>query len=151
MTSRAEARRRLVVRAREELPRPGDPRRLLQDLSDLEVEGPEVLEVLSRTMLASQQLRDLRLERLWQGGFGWFMARNVMIVGLLVLILALVYRPPMSFIQGVLIGTGAYYLIVLALSPLRIRRHGERAQGIEEAYSADLGGYLDSLESSGGD
>ncbi len=146
MTEGDEARRRLVSRAREELPRPGDPRRLIEDLRDLGAEGPEALEVLSRTILAWQQLRDLRLEQLWQGGYGWFLARNVMIIGLLVLVVTLVYRPPMSFVQGVLIGTGAYYLVVLALSPLRLRRHGARRRGIEQSYGEDLGAYLDSLE-----
>lgn len=146
MSAASEARARLVKRAKAELPVPGDPRRLMADLLEQGAAGPEALEVVSRTSLAWMQLRDLRLERAWQGGFGWFLARNVMVFAVLYLFFALGLRPPPAVTWSVLAGAGAYYILVMLLSPLRIRRHGRRRAAILEAYGADLSGYLDSLK-----
>ncbi len=141
------ARRRLAERARRELPHPGDPRLLLDDLIEQELSGPEVLEVLSRTQLAWTQLRDIGLERSWQNGFGWFLARNLMLFGVLALIFVLSSRTPTVLLEAGLAGATAYYLLVLLLMPVRIRRHKRRRAGILQAYGADLGSYLDELES----
>ncbi|MHC4846478.1 MAG: hypothetical protein ACYTCU_09995 [Planctomycetota bacterium] len=145
MSKRGDARARLIRRARDELPVPGDPRQLMSDLVEQDAAGAEALEVVSRTSLAWMQLRDLRLERAWQGGFGWFLARNVMVFAILVLPLALTLRPPEPVTACVLIGAGAYYLLVMVLSPLRIRRHKQRRNAILAAYGQDLSDYLDSL------
>lgn len=145
MSKRGDARARLVRRARDELPVPGDPRQLMRDLAEADATGPEALEVLSRTSLAWMQLRDLRLERAWQGGFGWFLARNVMVFAVLFLPVVLTLRPPAIVIQSMLLGAGAYYVLVMVLSPLRIRRHKRRRAAILEAYGKDFTAYLESL------
>jgi len=145
LSKRGDARARLVRRAKDELPVPGDPRQLISDLLEQDAAGTEALEVVSRTSLAWMQLRDLRLERAWQGGFGWFLARNVMIFAVLALPLALTLRPPEPIMWSVLAGAGGYYLLVVVLSPLRISRHKRRRAAILEAYERDLSAYLDSL------
>lgn len=140
-----DARARLVQRARAELPEPGDPRLLMDDLAAADLAGPEALEVLSRSTLAWVQLRDLRLERAWQNGFGWFMARNLMWFGVLCLILYMALAPPMVVLEGALLGGGLYYLFVLAIAPLRLRRQTARRDGILAAYTEDLSAYLATL------
>ena len=144
--SKGERRARLAKRARAELPHPGDPRLLLEDLLDQELAGPEALEVLGRTSLAHRQLRDLGLERAWQGGFGWFLARNLMLFGLVALVLVLGAGLPVAVLEAALAGAALYYVIVMALMPRRLKRHGKRREGILRAYSEDLGAYLDELE-----
>jgi Flp pilus assembly protein TadB len=141
------ARRQLVERARQELPRPGDPRLLIEDFLEQNLSGPELLEVLSRTSLAWTQLRDMGLERSWQGGFGWFLARNLMIFGALALLFALSMGVPPLPLESALVGAAAYYVLVMILMPLRIRRHVRRREGILRAYQEDLGDYLKTLES----
>jgi hypothetical protein len=141
------ARRKLVERARRELPKPGDPRLLLSDLLEHDLDGPEALEVVSRTSLAWTQLRDMGLERSWQGGFGWFLARNLMLFGGLALLFVLSAGVPPDLLEAGLIGAAGYYVLVMLLMPLRIRRHVRRREGILQAYGEDLGGYLDALES----
>lgn len=145
MNHRSEARARLLKRARRELPEPGDPRQLMADLAEDDAAGAEALEVLSRTTLAWTQLRDLRLERSWQGGFGWFLARNLMVFAVLILPITLTLRPPSPMTESVLFGAGAYFMLVMLLAPLRLRRHRRRKLAILEAYGRDLSGYLDSL------
>jgi heme A synthase len=140
-----EARARLLARVRDELPEPGDPRRLMDDLLAADAVGPEALQVLSRTSLAWMQLRDLRLERAWQGGYGWFLARNLMLLGAIVLLTTLALRPAFPLVAAALAGAGAYYLLVCLVAPLRLRRHARRRRAILQAYGADLGSYLDSL------
>jgi Flp pilus assembly protein TadB len=122
----------------------------MDDLRAEGVDGPEALEVLGRTTLAWQQLRDMGLERSWQNGFGWFLARNLMLFGGFALVLAMSLRIPPAVLEGGLAGAALYYLIVLALMPLRVRRHRRRGAGILEAYGQDLGAYLDALEAGNG-
>jgi len=141
------ARRQLVERARRELPQPGDPRLLLSDLLEQDLNGPEALEVVSRTSLAWTQLRDMGLERSWQGGFGWFLARNLMLFGGVALLFALWANVPPIPLESALVGAACYYLLVMLLMPLRVRRHVRRREGILRAYGEDLGSYLDELES----
>jgi len=138
-------RRRLVERARRELPEPGDPRALAADLRREGLAGPEALGVLERTTLAWQQLRDMRLERAWQRGFGWFLGRNLIVFGLLALASTWVLRMPVATFDAILLGAGAYFLLVMALGPLRVRRHRARRAAILEAYGADLQAYLDEV------
>ena len=136
----------LIERARRELPEPGDPRALMDDLLEQDLAGPEALEILSRTSLAWTQLRDMRLERIWQSGYGWFLARNAMALGFLILVgLTLIQGVAIVVVHAMLIGIGAYYLLICALAPLRVCRHQQRRAGILENYAADLGGYLDEL------
>ncbi len=142
-----KARKRLVELARAELPEPGDPRRLMDLLDEQGLAGPEALQVLSRTTLAWIQLRDMRLERIWQSGYGWFLARNLILFGLLMLVYALLARPDFAVIVVGMAGAALYYLIVCALGPLRVRRHKFRRAGILAAYADDLGNYLQELES----
>jgi hypothetical protein len=141
-----DGRLRLVERARRELPQPGDPRLLLSDLIDGDLHGPEALEVVSRTSLAWTQLRDLGLERSWQSGFGWFLARNLMLFGGLALLFVLGAGVPPDLLEAGLAGAAGYYVLVMLLMPLRIRRHVRRREGILQAYGKDLGDYLDQLE-----
>ena len=143
---KAADRARLVERARAELPEPGDPRLLMDDLATAGLAGPEALEVLSRTSLAWTQLRDLRLERTWQNGFGWFMARNLMWFGVLCLLLYMALGPPIVVLEAVLVGGGLFYLFVLGIAPLRLRRQKARRDGILANYTADLSEYLGTLE-----
>jgi Flp pilus assembly protein TadB len=138
-------RARLVERARRELPEPGDPRQLVADLLEQDLAGPEALEVLARVNVAWTQLRDMRLERAWSSGFGWFLARNLILLGVLVLMTAVTLHPPLPLTQAALAGAALFYLLVMALSPLRLRRHGKRRAAILEAYGHDLGTYLDGL------
>lgn len=145
MSLSGEARARLLERARRELPVPGDPRLLIADLGEAQLAGTESLEVLSRTSLAWMQLRDLGLERSWQSGFGWFMARNLMVFGVVALLLFYVLQPPSAVLDGALAGAALYYLIVMAMSPLRVRHHTRRREGILRAYGEDLSTYLDGL------
>lgn len=139
-------RARLVARARRELPHPGDPRQLIDELLDAGLAGEEALQVLGRTSLAWTQLRDLALERSWQNGFGWFQARNLIVFGVLALVLFLALRPPAAVLDGALVGAALSYLVNMAIAPLRLRRHGRRRAGILARYAEDLGAYLDSLE-----
>lgn len=139
---------RLIERARAELPEPGDPRKLMEDLAAADLAGPEALDVLRRTSLAWQQLRDLRLERIWQSGFGWFLARAAMITGFVLLLYSALGRPSAILVQGIVTGVIVYYLIVTALAPWRLRRHKARRAGILEAYAADLSSFLDDLRPS---
>jgi|GEM_PF-2098383 len=141
----AEARARLVQRARQELPEPGDPRLLMDDLRQQRLAGDEALEVLSRVSLAWTQLRDMRLERSWQSGFGWFLGRNLIVFGALLLGLFLAFSFPRQVLDGSIAGAALYFLINHALAPLRVRRHVRRRVGILQAYQADLESYLDEL------
>ena len=139
---------RLIERARAELPEPGDPTRLIDDLREAGLDGPEALEILQRTSLAWQQLRDMRLERAWQKGYEWFLARAILITGFLMMIYTVFGRPSPILVQGAASGIVIYYLIILALGPQRLRRHKARRAGIREAYVDDLGAYLDGLRPS---
>jgi hypothetical protein len=125
----AQDRARLVARALRELPEPGDPRHLLADLLEQDLAGPEALEVLGRVHVAWAQLRDIRLERRWSSGYGWFLARNLVLLGVLVLLAAATLRPPLPLIEAA----------------LGLRRNASRRQAILEAYGRDLGAYLDAL------
>ncbi len=145
-----DARRRLVERARRELPVPGDPRLLVDDLLADGLDGPEALEVVGRATLAWTQLRDMALERAWQSGFGWFLARNLMLFGVVALVVVLGAGIPVPTLEAALAGAAAYYVLVVALMPLRVRRHARRREGILRAYGDDLGGYLDELEAGRG-
>lgn len=145
MSRRAEALARLVARARAELPEPGDPRKLMEELVEQDAVCPEALGVLQRTSLAWQQLREMSLERSWQNGFGWFLARNLMLLGLIALVITLAAGVPLPLLESALLGAGAYYVIVLTLAPLRVARHRRRRQGILTAYGEDLAAYLDGL------
>ncbi len=145
MSLSGEARTRLAELARNELPVPRDPRLLIADLTEGKLGGDEALEVLSRTSLAWIQLRDMGLERSWQSGFGWFMARNLMLFGVVSLILYAGLGPPPAVLDGALAGAALYYLIVLAMCPLRVRHHKRRRAGILQAYEVDLGAYIESL------
>lgn len=139
------ARAALVALARAELPEPGDPRLLADALREAGVAGPEALEILARTTLAHTQLRDLRLERAWQSGFGWFLARNLIVFGALALVLFLALRPSPLVLDGALTGAALYFLLCLALAPRRLAGHRHRRAGILAAYGKDLSGYLDGL------
>lgn len=145
MTLSGQARARLADLARNELPVPRDPRLLIADLTEDKLGGPEALEVLSRTTLAWIQLRDMGLERSWQSGFGWFMARNLMVFGVVSLALYAGLRPPSAVLDGALAGAALYYLIVLGMCPLRVRHHKRRRAGILQSYESDLGSYIESL------
>ncbi|MFT7464289.1 MAG: Flp pilus assembly protein TadB [Pseudohongiellaceae bacterium] len=145
MSLSGEARAQLIERSRQELPHPGDPRLLMADLSTAQLGSNEALEILSRTSLAWMQLRDMGLERSWQSGFGWFMARNLMVYGVVALALVVGLGPPPAVLDGALAGAALYYLIVMAMSPLRVRQHKHRREGILRAYAADLDEYLDGL------
>jgi hypothetical protein len=149
VTTRGEARARLRERAHRELPEPGDPRRLIADLIELDAAGLEALEVLGRVTVAWTQLRDLKLERAWSSGFGWFLARNLVLMGVVVLLVTASLRPPLLLVEAALGGAAAYYLLVLLLSPLRLRRHKRRRAAILESYGRDLAAYLESLADPG--
>ncbi len=144
-TLSAADRKRLVALARDELPEPRDPRLLMDDLLEAGLGGPEALEVLSRTTLAWRQLRDMRLERVWQSGFGWFLARSVLIVAFGILLLVTVSPGLGAIVNGLLLGIGIYYLVVTTTAPFRLRRHKHRRTGILAAYADDLGEYLGEL------
>jgi Flp pilus assembly protein TadB len=118
----------------------------MADFGEQGLSGPEALEIVARTSLAWTQLRDMGLERSWQSGFGWFMARNLMIYGVVALGLVYVLGLPQAVLDGGLAGAAIYYLIVMALSPLRTRSHKRRRAGILQAYGTDLSSYLDTLE-----
>lgn len=145
MTLGTADRVRLVDLAREQLPVPGDPRLLIEEFTERKLAGPEALAVLARTSLAWTQLRDMGLERTWQSLFGWFLARNLIVFGVVALALYYVLAPPPAVLDGALAGAAIYYLITLALAPLRLRRHKARRAGILAAYGKDLGSYLDEL------
>lgn len=140
------ARAAFVARVRKELPEPGDPRVLIDDLTDAGLGGSEALDVLARTSLAHTQLRDLRLERIWQQGFGWFLARNLIVFGAVSLGLFLAFRPAPAVLDGSLAGGALYFLICQGLAPLRLKRHVRRRAGILTSYGDDLAAYLDALE-----
>ncbi|MCB9897265.1 MAG: hypothetical protein H6825_04615 [Planctomycetes bacterium] len=146
MSRRAEARARLLARARHELPEPGDPTRLMADLQGSGVDADELLEVVGRVVLAHRQLRDMNLERSWQRGYGWFLARNVMVFGLIMLALRLGLGLNQIAMDGALAGVALYYVVVLVLMPLRVRGHVRRRKGILANYQRDLGEYLERLE-----
>lgn len=117
----------------------------MEDFLEQSLTGSEALEVLSRTSLAWSQLRDMGLERSWQGGFGWFLARNLMIFGAVALLFALSVGVPPLPLESALVGAAAYYVLVMLLMPLRVRRHVRRREGILRAYQEDLSDYLDTL------
>jgi Flp pilus assembly protein TadB len=142
----ADARKRLVARARQELPEPGDPRLLMDELREAGLAGDEALEVAARSSLAWMQLRDMRLERIWQTGYGWFLARNLIVFGAVALMLFLAFRPHPAVLDGSLAGGALLFIITHLLAPLRLRRHKRRRAGILESYQQDLGEYLDGLE-----
>jgi len=139
------ARQKLVERARKELPAPGDPRLLSEELLAAGLAGPEALEVLQRTTLAWTQLRDMKLEVIWQNGFGWFLARNLMGFGAIALVATLSFGIPNALLEAALAGAVVSYLFTMLLSPRRLRRHKHRRAGILAAYKEDLEGYLDGL------
>lgn len=145
MSRRTEARARLLTRARRELPEPGDPRKLMADLAQTDCDVGEALEVVARTSLAWTQLRDMSLERSWQRGYGWFLARNVMVFAFIALFVRLALGLNPIVLDGALAGVALYYVIVLLLMPLRIRRHAARRRAILENYGRDLTAYLEGL------
>jgi Flp pilus assembly protein TadB len=142
----ADARKRLAARARQELPEPGDPRLLMDELRESGLASDEALEVAARSSLAWMQLRDMRLERIWQTGYGWFLARNLIVFGAVALMLFLAFRPHPAVLDGSLAGGALLFIITHLLAPLRLRRHKRRREGILSAYQQDLGAYLDGLE-----
>lgn len=136
----------LLERARRELPEPGDPVELARELAEAGIDGPEALEVLARVALARRQLRDMALERVWQRGISWFLARNVMILALLALTSTMVLHVPLPLFEAGIVGVAIYYVLTLALLPWRVRGHRRRRATILRAYGEDLGGYLDTLD-----
>jgi len=137
---------RLARRARAELPRPGDPQLLLDDLLAADLHGPEALALLGCTRRTHEQLRDLALEAAWQRGFGWFLARNLMLFGLLSLGLALAFSLDLQLYEAGLAGAGLCYLLGLLLMPLRLRRHRRRRAAILEAHARTLQELIARLE-----
>lgn len=150
MTSRASARARLIELARTQLPTPGDPRKLIEQLQGVGADPDEQLQVLARVSLAHRQLRDLKLEAAFQSGYGWFLGRNLILFGVLGLIATLFVGLPVQLLEPLLAGAAGFFILGALLAPLRLRRQGARRDGILAAYAADLGGYLDELGASEG-
>lgn len=148
--SRHDLRARLVERARAELPEPGDPRQLMGDLAELGADTAETLEVVARCELAWMLLRDQRLEKHWQGQFGWFLGRNLMVFAIVALALRFTAGITLAVLDGALVGATLYYFIALALAPLRLRPQKRRRRGILQNYARDLEAYLERLEAAGG-
>ena len=70
-----------------------------------------------------------------------------MIFGALTLLFALSMGVPPLPLESALVGAAAYYVLVMLLMPLRVRRHVRRREGILRAYGEDLEDYLGKLES----
>ena len=146
--NRDEARRALVARARRELPEPGDPRALGADLARLcgqGADGADALGVATRAGTAWVQLRDLRLERGWQAGLGWHLGRNLVLFAALALLAVVALNPPPGTVEPALYGAAGYFLLVLALLPLRLRRQARAREAILRAYGEDLDAFLGGL------
>jgi Flp pilus assembly protein TadB len=118
----------------------------MDELRESGLAGDEALEVAARSSLAWMQLRDMRLERIWQTGYGWFLARNLIVFGAVALMLFLAFRPHPAVLDGSLAGGALLFIITHLLAPLRLRRHKRRREGILASYQQDLGEYLDGLE-----
>lgn len=143
--NRREARKRLIAAARQQLPEPGDPRALIDELTGNDPLTDEHLEVLSRVTLAHRQLLNMKLERSVQGGMGWFLGRNLILLGILGLIAVLTSPLTPSGLEAGLLGAIAYFLICSTLAPLRLRKQKVKRAGILRNYNADLSAYLDEL------
>jgi hypothetical protein len=63
-----------------------------------------------------------------------------------VLVLVVALQPPLPATEGALAGAVLYYLLVMALAPVRLRRARQTEARILAAYGEDLGRYLDELE-----
>ena len=143
--TRAAAQQALLARAAQELPEPGDPRRLCADLAAAVRDGADgvvALAILTRTVTAWAQLRDLSQERRWQSGVGWHLGRNLVLYAVLVLLAVLVLRPPPGLAEAALLGAGLYFLLVSLLLPLRLRRQRRVRAAVLAAYGADLSACL---------
>ena len=150
--NRPEARRALVARARRELPEPGDPRALDADLAGLcgqGADGAAAIGIATRAGTAWVQLRDLRLERGWQAGLGWHLGRNLVLFAALALVVVVALDPPPGTIEPALYGAAGYFLLVLALLPLRLRRQSRAREAILRAYAADMEAFLGELADEG--
>lgn len=106
----------------------------------------EHLEVLSRVTLAHRQLLNMKLERSVQQGMGWFLGRNLILLGLLGLVAVLTSPLTAQGLEAGLLGAIVYFLICSTLAPLRLRKQKAKREGILRNYAADLGAYLDELE-----
>ncbi|GJM22336.1 MAG: hypothetical protein DHS20C15_22510 [Planctomycetota bacterium] len=143
--NRAEARKRLIAAAREQLPEPGDPRALIDELTGNDPLTDEHLEVLTRVTLAHRQLLNLKLEASVQGGMGWFLGRNLILFGILGLAARLSSPLTTQGLEAALGGAIAYFLLCSLLAPLRLRKQKAKRAGIVANYNADLSAYLDEL------
>ncbi len=126
MTTADRRARQVAAVARPAAPEePDAPLVVLRRWRDDDLVDDAALDLLDDVARAHGQLRELRLESAWQRSFGWFVARSVVVFGMLV-IFAVAFAPdavPFASIVAALAGVGLFYVVIVLTAPFRLRRH----------------------------
>jgi hypothetical protein len=105
-----------------EIRSPSDMQKLLDDLPPATNCLDEAIRLLKAKDRAGRREAFIKTEPRWFRKYGWFMARVVILFGLLVLIFAILARGMgVDFFTALILGAAVYYALLVTLSNLRYR------------------------------
>lgn len=130
-------------RLRRELPAPGDPAKLLEDLLAAGLDPQDAADFVANAFRTWVALRDLRLQRAWQSGMGWFHARNMILVAALLLVAVTLLRPPPGLAEAAAAGAAALHVVTAIASPLRSRRLAREEERLRTAWAREWSACLE--------
>lgn len=110
-----------------EIQSPADSQSLLDCLPATANCSEEASQFLKAKDRAQRRLGFIKNEEIWFKKYGWFMARVVILFGIISAVLALITRSAgVDFITALILGAAGYYLLLYTLSNIRYREGGRK-------------------------
>lgn len=120
----AESLLQLII---EEIRAPADTQKVLERLPAVETCVEEARRFLKAKDRAVRREGYIKNERLWFNKYGWFMARVVILFGLLSLVLYTQTREAgVDFLTALVLGAAGYYLLLFTLSNYRFSERNRK-------------------------
>jgi hypothetical protein len=105
-----------------EIQNPSDMQKLLDNLPVVTTCPREISEFLKAKDRAQRRMAFINTEAIWFRKYGWFMARIVILFGLIIIVFAIATRGgAVDFITSTILGAASYYLLLVTLSNIRYR------------------------------
>jgi hypothetical protein len=142
--------RKLIELIISEIQSPVDMQDLLERLPPTTNCGKELSQFLKAKDRAQRREGFIKNEPLWHRKYGWFMARIVMLFGLIVIAIAIAAgRGGADFIIAAVMGAAGYYALLTTLSGIRYRdKNRKRARLLDQealAYQRQIASVAASL------
>jgi hypothetical protein len=123
--------KRLIELIINEIQSPIDMQKLLIQLPSTTNCTSELSDFLKAKDRAQRREAYIKTEPLWFRKYGWFMARVVMIYGVLVIIYSFLTRNAnVNFVTAALLGAAFYYALLVTLSNWRYRDKSKKRQAL---------------------